>query len=76
MEQTVERVIDGLLFVLASGFAMIWHYFALLPPVLQISLIVAAAFVLFYKKGWNAAMLQVRDEGIKRLIDENERRRR
>lgn len=76
MEQTTERVIDGLLYLLASSFAMIWHYFALLPPVLQICLVVAAAFVLFYKRGWNDAMLHLRDEGSKRLEDEYERRRR
>jgi hypothetical protein len=76
MEQSIERVIDGLLFLLANSFTMIWQYFSLLPPVIQIILIVGAAFILFYKRGWNDAMLHLRDEGSKRLEDEYERRRR
>lgn len=76
MEPTLERVIDALIFSVAGIIVMIWHYFTSLPPIIQIGIVIGFAFMVFYKRGWNDAMLQVRNEGIRRLIDENQRRSR
>jgi|GEM_PF-2190308 hypothetical protein len=76
MEQTLERLIDALLFSVAGGITIIWHYFTNLPAIVQLGIVIGFAFVIFYKKGWNDAMSHLRDEGIVRLINDYERRRR